>query len=91
MPNSHLAHVPDNILLVDIAGLPLVRETAYQGLIDDGDIQDGQTIFVSGGSSSVGVYAIQTAKAKGCALWAVPQVTTKTSCVALGVDLVSPQ
>jgi NADPH:quinone reductase-like Zn-dependent oxidoreductase len=51
---------------VEAAGLTLVGLTAYQGLWDLAKLEPGQTIFINGGSTSVGAIAIRLAKARRC-------------------------
>jgi NADPH:quinone reductase-like Zn-dependent oxidoreductase len=89
VPTTHIAHISDRISSLDIAGLPLAGETAYQGLIEHGGLQEGQTIFINGGSSSVGAYAIQIAKAKGCTVWASASGKNEEYVRGLGTDVVS--
>lgn len=40
--------------------------TAYAGLLDVGQLKDGETVFVSAASGAVGAVVCQIAKAKGC-------------------------
>ena len=50
----------------EAAGLPTVALTAYQALFDLGQLEPGQRVFINGGSTSVGIFAIQFAKSIGC-------------------------
>jgi NADPH:quinone reductase-like Zn-dependent oxidoreductase len=70
---------PPNVSAIDASGLALAGLTALQGLVD-AKLQDGQRVFVNGGSSSVGGYAIQIAKTKG--------YTVVSSCSAKNIDYV---
>jgi NADPH:quinone reductase-like Zn-dependent oxidoreductase len=54
------------VSLTSAAGFMLAGMTAYQALTDRGKLENGQSVFINGGSSSVGAFAIQIAKAKGC-------------------------
>lgn len=63
---DHLVKRPANVSPTEAAGITLAGMTAYMALVDIGKIEPGQTVFVNGGSSSVGGFAIQIAKAKGC-------------------------
>jgi hypothetical protein len=47
-----------------VLGMPGL--TAYVGLLDIGQLQDGETVFVSGAAGAVGSVAGQIAKLKGC-------------------------
>jgi NADPH:quinone reductase-like Zn-dependent oxidoreductase len=77
---SNLALVPPPLTTVQAAGLSLAGMTAYVSLVETGKIEAGQTVFINGGSSGTGSFAIQIAKAKGCKVIA--------SCSGPNVDLV---
>ncbi len=47
-----------------VLGMPGL--TAYVGLLDIGEIRQGETVFVSGAAGAVGSIACQIAKIKGC-------------------------
>ncbi|VDB91720.1 unnamed protein product [Peniophora sp. CBMAI 1063] len=63
---NNMVKRPDNITPTQAAGVPLAGQTAWQGLFECGELQDGQTVFINGGSTAVGSFAIQWAKARGC-------------------------
>lgn len=65
VPARMAALRPTHKAATETAGITLAALTAYQGLYATANVQPGQTIFVNGGSSSVGAFAIQIAKAKG--------------------------
>ncbi len=67
VPAANLVHKPDNVKFTEAAGFALAGETAWQAMFDCGHFEVGQTVFINGGSSAVGAYAIQFAKAKGVA------------------------
>jgi len=71
---------PDNLSVEQAAGLALVGQTVWQALFDVAQVETGQSVFVNGGSSSVGLIAIQLLKAKNC--------TVGTSCSLKNFDLV---
>lgn len=79
VPADQLTHKPTNIEFTHAAGISLAAMTAYQGL-RLAQLEAGQTIFINGGSSSVGSFAIQMAKAKGCIV--------VSSCSTVNLDLV---
>ena len=54
---------PESISVNEASGITVVAVTVYQALFDIGKLQPGQKIFINGGSTSVGIYAIQFAKA----------------------------
>ncbi|KAK0495808.1 hypothetical protein EDD18DRAFT_1286241 [Armillaria luteobubalina] len=67
IPAVYLNRRPENITFVEAAGITLAAETAWQALFRCAKFEAGQTVFINGGSSSVGAFAIQIAKAKGAA------------------------
>lgn len=89
VPASYLAPLPSNISFTDAAGFTLAGETAWQSLYSVGNLESGQSIFVNGASSSVGIFAIQMAKAKGCKVVASASGKNEDFVRSLGVDEVS--
>lgn len=57
--------VPDSVGLVDAAALPEAYFTVWSNVFEFGRLQPGETLLVHGGSSGIGVSAIQLAKALG--------------------------
>lgn len=57
--------VPDGVSSAQAAALPTVYLTAWFGLTTDGNLKKGEWLLVQGGSSGVGVAAIQIAKHLG--------------------------
>jgi hypothetical protein len=60
--------------------------TAYQGLVGMAGLEKGQRVFINGGSSSVGAFAIQIAKAKGCWVYASASGKNEEFVRGLGAD-----
>ncbi|KAF4134095.1 Zinc-binding dehydrogenase [Phytophthora infestans] len=56
---------PSNLDFDEAAAVPLVAQTAYQGMFEHAKLQKGETVLIFGGSSSVGMYAVQFAHAIG--------------------------
>ncbi|TFK74269.1 NAD(P)-binding protein [Pluteus cervinus] len=65
VPSSALALRPAGKHPVDVAGIPLAGQTALQALSTFTRFEANQCILINGGSTAVGMYAIQIAKAKG--------------------------
>jgi len=57
--------VPDGVTSAQAAALPTASLTAWFGLQTDGNLKSGEWLLVQGGSSGVGVAAIQIAKYLG--------------------------
>jgi putative PIG3 family NAD(P)H quinone oxidoreductase len=51
--------VPDNVDLVQAAGLPEAAFTAWTNIVDTGRLKPGETLLVHGGTSGIGSLAIQ--------------------------------
>ena len=88
IPGDHVAKIPDDFPTVDAAGITMAAETALQCLTTYAGIEAGQTIFINGGSSSVGIFAIQIAKILGCTVWAAASARNKDFVMSYGADVV---
>jgi NADPH:quinone reductase-like Zn-dependent oxidoreductase len=62
---SEVRPVPDGVTAAQAAALPTASLTAWFGLKTDGALKSGEWLLVHGGSSGVGVAAIQIAKHLG--------------------------
>ena len=70
-PAETTAHRPESIPVNEASGIVVVAVTVYLALFDIGRLQPGQKVFINGGSTSVGIYAIQFAKVIGCEVHAL--------------------
>lgn len=88
VPARDVAKKPAGLTMEEAASLPLVALTAWQALVERGQLQAGQKVFVQAGSGGVGTVAIQLAKHLG----ATVATTTGTANVGwvreLGADVV---
>ena len=79
---------PKKLTMEEAASLPLVGLTAWQALVERGQLKRGQKVFIQAGSGGVGTFAIQLAKHLG----ATVATTTSTSNVelvrSLGADVI---
>jgi len=57
--------IPDNLSFVEAASLPETFFTVWSNVFDRGQLQPGEILLVHGGSSGIGVTAIQMATALG--------------------------
>lgn len=78
-----LALKPKNITMVEAASIPLVGLTAWQALVERGQLARGHKVFIQAGSGGVGTLAIQLAKHLG----ALVATTTSTSNIKMVRDL----
>ena len=84
---SILAKAPKNIQIQDSASLPLTSITAWEALVDRGNIKAGNHILIHGGTGGVGHVAIQIAKSLGATVSTTVSSNEKAALVkSLGVD-----
>jgi len=86
IPVDFIVPRPLNVSPVEAAGITLTSQTAYQALFDKGNLEAGQTIFINGGSSAVGAYAIQLAKASGAKVVATASGKNENFVKSMGAD-----
>jgi len=77
---ADLALKPKNLTMEEAASIPLVGLTAWQALIEKGNLKKGQKVFIQAGSGGVGTFAIQLAKYLGA--------TVATTTSAANIELV---
>lgn len=86
-PAAQCLPVPQGLTDLEAAGLPETFFTVWSNLFDRGRLQAGETLLVQGGSSGIGVTAIQMAKARGATVIVTAGSDAKCSaCLALGAD-----
>ena len=79
--------VPAGLSDVEAASLPETFFTVWSNVFDRGGLLRGETLLVQGGTSSIGVTAIQLAKAAGARVIATAGSADKcAACVRLGAD-----
>ena len=79
---------PAGLSDVEAASLPETFFTVWSNVFDRGRLQAGETLLVQGGSSGIGVTAIQLAKAMGAKVIVTAGSDAKVAaCVALGADV----
>src|SRR5246500_5486973 len=87
VPAANVIPVPDSMDFVQAASVPLVFVTAWHMLVDLAGVRPGQTILILGGSSGVGIAAIQIAKLFHCRVITTAGNETKLEKArALGAD-----
>ena len=86
-PIGQCLPVPKGLTDIEAASLPETFFTVWSNVFDRARLQKGETLLVQGGSSGIGVTAIQLAKAMGCSVIATAGSDEKcAACVALGAD-----
>ena len=78
---------PANLDDIEAASLPETFFTVWSNVFERGGLKSGETLLVQGGSSGIGVTAIQLAKAAGATVIVTAGSADKcAACVALGAD-----
>jgi NADPH:quinone reductase len=86
-PAGQCLPVPQGLTMVEAASLPETFFTVWQNVFSIARLARGETLLVQGGSSGIGVTAIQLAKAFGAQVIVTAGSDEKcASCVALGAD-----
>jgi NADPH2:quinone reductase len=84
-PEGQCLPVPDNLSMVEAASLPETFFTVWTNVFDRVKLQPGERLLVHGGSSGIGVAAIQMAKALGSTVYVTAGSNTKCKfCEGLG-------
>lgn len=86
-PVGQCLPVPKGLSDVEAASLPETFFTVWSNVFDRARLQAGEALLVQGGSSGIGVTAIQMAKAMGATVIVTAGSDDKcAACVALGAD-----
>ncbi len=86
-PIAQCLPLPRGLGFEQAACLPETFFTVWSNVFDRGRLQAGETLLVQGGSSGIGVTAIQMARAMGCQVIVTVGSDEKArACVALGAN-----
>ncbi|MBB3957223.1 zinc-binding dehydrogenase [Novosphingobium sediminicola] len=85
---ADLAHKPANLSMEQAASIPLVGLTAWQALVEVGQVKPGQKVFIQAGSGGVGTFAIQLAKHLGATVATTTSAANAELVRSLGADVV---
>jgi putative PIG3 family NAD(P)H quinone oxidoreductase len=87
VPTGQLLPVPENVDLVEAAGLPETVCTVWSNVFMAAGLRPGETLLVHGGASGIGTTAIQLAKSLGATVLVTVGSKEKAErCVELGAD-----
>lgn len=86
-PVAQCLPVPKGLSDIEAASLPETFFTVWSNVFDRARLQKGETLLIQGGSSGIGVTAIQMAKATGATVIVTAGSDEKcAACLALGAD-----
>jgi NADPH2:quinone reductase len=87
VPESQALPVPRDLSMVEAASLPETCFTVWGNVYDRGRLAPGESLLVQGGSSGIGVTAIQMAAATGNRVFATAGSDDKVAaCMKLGAE-----
>jgi NADPH2:quinone reductase len=87
VPQGQCLPVPDNLTFTEAASLPETFFTVWSNVFDRGALKNHESLLVHGGSSGIGVTAIQMAKAMGNTVYVTAGTEAKCKfCEALGAS-----
>ncbi len=86
-PIAQCLPIPKGLSDVEAASLPETFFTVWSNVFDRARLQSGETLLIQGGTSGIGVTAIQMAKALGATVIATAGSDEKcAACLSLGAD-----
>jgi putative PIG3 family NAD(P)H quinone oxidoreductase len=86
-PEVQALPVPKGLTMIEAASLPETFFTVWSNVYDRGRLASGETLLVHGGTSGIGVTAIQLAAAMGNRVFATAGSDDKcAACVKLGAE-----
>lgn len=86
-PEGQCLPIPENLSFVEAASLPETFFTVWSNVFDRVKLLPGESLLVHGGSSGIGVAAIQLAKAWGSTVYITAGTAEKCAfCEDLGAD-----
>ena len=86
-PAGQVLPVPAGLTMLQAAALPETYFTVWANLVERGRLAADDTVLIHGGSSGIGITAIQIAKAWGATvICTVGNAQKAAACLALGAD-----
>ncbi|MGK7873491.1 MAG: NADP-dependent oxidoreductase [Xenococcaceae cyanobacterium] len=83
---NEVAHKPQTVSFAEAASVPLAGITAWEAVINNGQIKEGQSILIHAASGGVGSLAVQLAKWKKAYVIATSSERNRAFVKALGAD-----
>lgn len=88
VPEADLALKPKELSMEEAASIPLVALTAWQALVEKGQLKKAQKVFIQAGSGGVGTVAIQLAKHLGATVATTTSADNTALVKSLGADVI---
>src|SRR3954468_1773729 len=85
--SAHCLPIPSNLNFAEAASLPETVFTVWHNVFQRGQLKNKENFLVHGGSSGIGITAIQLAKALGAKVFSTAGSDEKcNACISLGAD-----
>lgn len=88
VPMSSIARKPKQATFEQAAAIPVVGLTAFQSLVDLGELRPGYQVLINGASGGVGIFAVQIAKTLYAEVTGVCSGKNREFVLDLGADFV---
>lgn len=86
VPAEYVLRRPSTVTPIEASGIALAALTSYQALHTIAQLEPEQTILINGGSTAVGAFAIQIAKARGAKVVATASGKNEDFVRRIGAD-----
>ena len=80
-PEEQCMTIPENVTLLEAAGIPEVFCTVWTSMIDQCKLKAGERVLIQGGTSGIGHAAISIAKAFGAIVYATARSEEKCAAI----------
>ena len=80
-PEGQCMPVPENVDIIEAAGIPEVFCTVWANMIDRCALQTGESVLIQGGTSGIGYAGIKLAKAFGATVFATARTAKKCAAI----------
>lgn len=88
VPSGHCLPIPNNLNFTEAASLPETVFTVWSNVFQRGNLKSQENFLIHGGTSGIGITAIQLAKAFGAKVFTTAGTDEKCkACLALGADI----
>lgn len=88
VPSGHCLPIPSNLDFIEAASIPETVFTVWNNVFQRGNLKSQENLLVHGGTSGIGITAIQLAKAFGANVFTTAGTEEKCkACLDLGADV----
>jgi NADPH:quinone reductase-like Zn-dependent oxidoreductase len=85
-PAQKVAPKPASLSFEEAAGVPVAGSTAYQGIVEEIGLKEGETVLIAGAAGGVGTMAVQIAASVGARLLGTASARNHDYLRSLGAD-----